>query len=117
MQNKIEIKDDQLIVLPQGINKLASLTKKIAIPLQHVHDVSIDLNILNDSKGIRSPGTIINGYYWSGTYIKGGEKTFFNIKKGNKPVVIQLINEKYTRLVLGVDNPEKIVELIKQKIN
>lgn len=117
MQNKIEIIDDQLIILPQGINKLASLTKKIVIPLRHVHAVSINLKVLNDSKGIRSPGTIINGYYWSGTYVKDGEKTFFNIKRGNKPVVIQLINEKYTRLVLGVDNPDKIVELIKQKIN
>lgn len=67
MQNKIEITDDHLIVLPQGINKLASLTKKIVIPLQHVRTATININILNIRKGIRSPGTIINGYYWSGT--------------------------------------------------
>lgn len=117
MQNKIEISDNQLIILPQGINKLASLTNKIAIPLKHINKVAIDMDILNKYKGFRSPGTVISGYYWAGSYIKNGEKTFFNIKRGNKPVVIQLANEKYTQLVLGVENPEEIVNSINQKIN
>lgn len=45
------------------------------------------------------------------------KKAFFNIKRENKPVVIQLKNEKYTRLVLGVDKPEDIVDLINNNIN
>lgn len=116
MQNKIEITNEQLLVVPQGVNKLTSLKNKIEIPLQHVCGATIDEEILNESKGVRAPGTAI-GDYWAGSFIKNGEKIFFNIKRGNLPVVIQLVNEKYTRLVLGVDNPKRTVDLINNKIN
>ncbi|WP_369385437.1 hypothetical protein [Holzapfeliella floricola] len=38
------------------------------------------------------------------------KKTFFNVSRKDKPVVIQLKDEAYTRLVLGVENPEKLVD-------
>ncbi|MDV7757437.1 hypothetical protein [Liquorilactobacillus mali] len=116
MQNKVEIKNNKLLVMPQGINKLASLKERIEVSLQNVVGASIDTGILNESKGIKFPGTTLPGY-WSGSFKKIGEESFFNIKRGNKPVVIQLKNEKYTRLILGVDNPENVVDLINNSIN
>lgn len=116
MQNKIEINDDQLVVAPQGINKLTSLQDSITVPLSHVKNATIDNEVLNEHKGFRGPGTSIPGY-WAGTFTKEKEKTFFNIKKGNKPVVINLEKERFTRLVLGVDQPENIVDLINNKVN
>lgn len=111
MLNKVTIKNHQLLVVPQGINKLAALKNKIEIPIQNVVGASIDTGILNDSKGLRAPGTSLPGY-WAGSFKKDGEESFFNIKRENKPVVIQLKNEKYTRLILGVNNPEGVVDLI-----
>ncbi|EJE99341.1 hypothetical protein [Liquorilactobacillus mali] len=116
MQNKVEIKNNKLLVIPQGINKLASLKERIEVSLQNVVGASIDTGILNESKGIKFPGTTLPGY-WSGSFKKIGKESFFNIKRGNKPVVIQLKNEKYTRLILGVDNPENVVDLINNSIN
>ncbi|WP_413627958.1 hypothetical protein R4B61_01860 [Fructilactobacillus vespulae] len=113
MQNKIEITDDFLIVTPQGINKLASFKDKIEIPLKNVFGASIDNEILDEYKGLRGPGTSLPGY-WAGTFTKNNEKVFFNIKRGNKPVVIQLKNEKFVRLILGVDHPEKVVDSINE---
>lgn len=60
-------------------------------------------------------GTSLPGY-WSGSFKKDGEESFFNIRRENKPVVIQLKNEKYTRLILGVDDPENVVDLINNNI-
>lgn len=75
------------------------------------------MEILDESAGFRGPGTKLNNY-WAGTFRKDGEKTFFNIKSADhKPVVVQLANENYTRLVLGVDNPEEIVDLVNNSIN
>lgn len=116
MQNKVEINGDQLVVTPQGINKLASFQGSMTVPLKHVKSSIIDNEILNQYKGFRGPGTSISGY-WAGTFTKEKEKTFFNIKKGNKPVVINLEKEKFTRLVLGVDQPESFVDLINNQIN
>jgi len=115
MQNKIEIKDSKLIVEPQGIDKLATLKDKIEIPLNHIISATIDLGILDESKGWKAPGTVINGY-WGGTFTKNGEKSFFNIKRGVEPLVIQLSDEKFTRLVLGVDDPKNMVNLINDYI-
>ena len=115
MQNKIEITDNYLVIIPQGINKLTSFKDSIQISLHHVKGASIDEEILNKNKGLRGPGTSIPGY-WSGTFTKDGEKTFFNIKRGNKPVVIQLANEKFTRLVLVLNDPETTVDLINNTI-
>ena len=61
-------------------------------------------------------GTSLPGY-WSGSFKKDREESFFNIRRENKPVVIQLKNEKYTRLILGVDDPENVVDLINNNIN
>lgn len=116
MQSKLIIKDNKLVVTPLGINKITSLKQKLEIPLNNVLGASVDEGILNENKGIKAPGTELPGYYWVGDFTKDGEKSFFNIKKGNPPVVIQLKNEKYSRLILGVDNPEEIVKLINNKI-
>lgn len=115
MENKIIIEEKNLIILPQGINKLASMKSSLTFPLQHVLGASIDSGILNESKGLRAPGTSIPGY-WAGSFSKNGEKTFFNVKRSSKPIVIQLKNEAYDRLVLGSDQPEEIVDLINNRI-
>ncbi|MEJ6400326.1 hypothetical protein [Nicoliella lavandulae] len=115
MENKVELTNDQLIILPQGVNKLAALKSKIVIPLRNVAGASIDTGILNESKGFKNLGTALPNY-WAGSFVKDGEKTFFNIKRGNKPLVIQLKNEHYQRLVLGVDNPEHLVDAINDAI-
>lgn len=109
MQNKVEVTTKELIIKPQGINKIASLKSKLVIALDHVQGASLDEGILNDYKGIREPGTTLPGY-WAGTFKHNGEKTFFNVSRKDKPVVIQLKDEAYTRLVLGVENPEKLVD-------
>lgn len=116
MLNIVKIENHTLLVVPQGINKIAALKNKIEVPMKHVVGASIDTGILNESKGLRAPGTSLPGY-WSGSFKKDGEESFFNIRRENKPVVIQLKNEKYTRLILGVDDPENVVDLINNNIN
>ncbi|MBZ6002754.1 hypothetical protein KII95_01680 [Leuconostoc gelidum subsp. aenigmaticum] len=115
MENKIEITNQMLIVIPQGLDKIASFKSKLEIPLQNVVGASIDMGILNENKGFRNLGTALPGY-WAGSYDKNGEKSFFNIKKEAKPIVIQLRNEKFNRLILGADNAEKIVDAINNNI-
>jgi len=116
MQNKLKIENNKLIVLPQGMSRFASLKSKIEVSLQNVVGASIDTGILNEHKGIKAPGTSIPGY-WAGNFTKASEKSFFNIKRGRKPVVIQLKNEEFTRLVLGVEDPEDAVDWINNSIN
>ena len=111
MENVVNIQNEQLVIEPVGLIKIAALKERIVIPLTHVVGASIATGIINESKGFRMPGTAIPGY-WAGTFRKNDEMTFFNIKHTSLPVVIQLKDEKYTRLVLGVDKPRELVTLI-----
>ncbi|MEX0380296.1 hypothetical protein AB3K25_07290 [Leuconostoc sp. MS02] len=111
MENIINVQDNTLVVTPAGLTKIAALKEKISIPLSHIVGASIDTGILNDSKGFRSPGTAIPGY-WAGTFRKDGDITFFNIKQSSLPVVIQLKDEHYNRLVIGVSEPREVVQTI-----
>lgn len=78
MQNKVEVTTKELIIKPQGINKIASLKSKLVIALDHVQGASLDEGILNDYKGIREPGTTLPGY-WAGTFKHNGEKKPFSM--------------------------------------
>ncbi|GKS82248.1 hypothetical protein LPAF129_19340 [Ligilactobacillus pabuli] len=115
MQNKVELTERTLVVSPQGSNKFFAMKNKLEFSWQEVAGASIDPEILNENKGLRGPGTHIPGY-WAGVFTKNGEKTFYNIKRGAKPVVIQLKNAEFARLVLGVEEPEKLVDQINNQI-
>jgi len=111
MENTVELTADMLVVTPVGITKIAALKEAVRVPKAHVVGASIDAGILKEKKGLRMPGTAIPGY-WAGTFRKTGEETFFNIKQTSEPVVIQLKDERYTRLVIGVAQPRELVNQI-----
>lgn len=111
MENTVELTTETLIVTPVGMTKIAALKDAVRVPKAHVVGATIDAGILNESKGLRMPGTVIPGY-WAGTFRKAGEATFFNIKQASEPVVIQLKDDNYARLVIGVAAPREIVNRI-----
>lgn len=111
INNKIEIKNNKLIVTPQGLDKVWSFTNKLEIPMTNVIGAKMDQNILNTKKGFRAPGLGLPNK-WSGTYILDGEKNFWNATRNTPPIVIQLKNEKYSRLILSIENATEWVDKI-----
>lgn len=53
---------------------------------------------------------------WSGTFVREGEKSFWNVDVPGDTVVIELGDEDYSRLVLTVDNPRELVDAINAAI-
>lgn len=117
MENKILINKNYLTVIPNGIYKLLSFKVKLKIPFNHIDGATLDKNILkSNSLGFRF-GTFLPGFYRAGTfYYLNHEKLFFNVKNSSNPVVIQLHEEPFNRLVIGVDNPREVVQKINNHI-
>jgi hypothetical protein len=107
MENKVILQDNQLIVEPIGIDKVWSFTSKLFVPVSNVMGATVDKGILDANKGLRDAGLGLPNK-WSGVFNKDGEKTFWNANRTDAPIVIQLKNEKFARLVLTVDNPNKL---------
>ena len=115
MNNRVAIVGRTLEVEPQGLDKMWSFKRKLVVPLEHVLGASEDPGILDDTKGLRAPGLHVPGK-WAGTYMEHGEKTYWNVTRPESPIVIQLKDEHYDRLVLGVKHPRELVDQINAAI-
>jgi hypothetical protein len=113
----IEIAGDHLIVTMQGLDRLWSLRSRIAVPLAHVRGATADPGITRESAGIRAPGTHLPGVITSGTYVKDGKRTFWNLRASQEAVVIELTGERFSRLVLGVDDARATAERIERVLS
>lgn len=116
MSNLVTVTEATLTVEPQGMDKLWSFTNKLQIPLTHVRGATLDPGVADEPKGLRGPGLGLPGK-WSGTYTRDGERTFWNVSDAASTVVIELIDEKYARLILTVNQPRVTVDRINAAVD
>ena len=110
---EVELTQDTLLVQVQGTDQLWALKSRLEIPLPHVVGAEADPEVaLGWRKGIRAPGTYLPGVIAAGTFYQEGEKVFWDVHDPEKMVVIRLKDEKYSRLVVEVEDPASTVEAI-----
>lgn len=112
--NEISINQSTLDVNPLGFSKLLGFKGRFSIPFMHIKSITRDYGILNNGGGWRVAGTSFLGNN-SGLYSKDGVKAYINIKRHEKPVLIELIDEEVNQLVLGIENPQKFIAELKEK--
>jgi hypothetical protein len=113
---QVEIDGEQLIVKIEGLDRLWTFRSRFAIPLEHVRGATLDPGAIRESKGVRAPGTYLPGVITAGTYYVDGERVFWDVRNPNKAVVIELVGERYARLVLQVADPDATVALVEGRI-
>ncbi|MFM9613541.1 hypothetical protein DF268_28445 [Streptomyces sp. V2] len=113
---RIRIDGDHLVVVIEGLDKLWAFKGSLTIPLANVRGATADPGISTDPKGIRAPGSHVPGVITAGTFHQDGEKIFWDVKDASKAVVIELADERYTRLVLQVDDPRATVALVEKAL-
>jgi len=112
-----EITGDQLVVTMQGMDRVWSLRSRIAVPLSAVRGATADPGITREPAGFRAPGTHLPGTITAGTYRKDGRRTFWNLRHKQEAVVIELTGERFSRLVLGVDDARATAERIERALS
>ncbi len=61
----------------------------------------------------RAPGTYIPWIIVAGTYYGKKGKEFWDTTRRSKQIVIELENDKYTKVVVDVENPAKTIREIR----
>lgn len=114
----IKIADGTMILTVRGTHVLWALKRRLEIPLGHIRDLRrAEPDIIQGWwKGIRAPGTQIPGVIVAGTYYQGGKKIFWDVKNGERAIVIELEGESYARLVVEVEDPEGTIAMIRQAL-
>jgi len=46
-----------------------------------------------------------------------GDKVFWDVKRGERLIVVTVEDNKYAQLVIGVENPEEVIKMIEAVIN
>ena len=116
---KITVEEGQLMINFEGLRKMGTLKNKLLIPLENVEWAMIDLEAWNKTPKPfqKIAGIDSYGIYFGGTFKQNGKKIFYDLGKKDFAVVIKLKNAKYDRLIIGVDEPKKIVNLINGSLN
>ena len=98
---KLEITPSGLIVNLSFMERLASVSGTIHVPWRHVRGATEDDGMHGDI-GMRRVGCSIPGVLHAGTFRRKGDSQFIFAKPRQHLVVVELEDEKWARLVLGV---------------
>ena len=113
---RVSIDDTDLVIEIEGMDKLWALQSRLTIPLANVRGATADPGIAKEPRGVRVPGTWIPGVLTAGTFRRDGERVFWDVHDPADAVVIELRDERYTRLIIQVPDPRATVTLIEHAV-
>jgi len=116
---EVELTEDTLVVHVRGMDRLFALTSRLEIPLSHVLGAEVDPELGHPEwwKSLRLTATQIPWIVTAGTFYQEGERVFWDVHDPEKVVVIRLRDERYARLVIGVDDPPATVRAIQEALS
>lgn len=115
-RNIVTLTGTAVHVEPRGLDKLWSFRRELEVPVSHVKSARHDLGMREAPKGWRGPGLRL-GSKLSGTFHADGQRQFWNIAGYDKVLVLELApGERFSRLILTVDNPHECAHAINAAI-
>ena len=110
----LEISAGRLIIHIKGFDQIFARESRLEVPLQHISRVEGSPPDAHDIfKGLRMGGTNVPGVITAGRFLRGGEWSFWDVHDPAKSIAIYLHDEGYARLVIGVDDPQAAIDMIR----
>jgi hypothetical protein len=111
---EVSVGDGMLKVKVLGWHKILACKRRFRIPLDHVRGAQRKLeDVLAWWKGWRLCGTSIPGIIVAGWYYKDGQHVFWDVRRPQNTITIDLVNESYSRLIVEVADPDATISLIR----
>src|SRR5256885_3243920 len=113
----ISIAGDRIHLDVEGIDQLWSLRSHLEFPLAHIRSVRVDPEAARGWwHGLRLMGSQIPGVVTAGTFYEDGGIVFYDVHDPDGTIVIELDHERYKRLIVEVEAPEKTATMIESAI-
>lgn len=107
----LRIENGNLLIQLTFWEKLWSLHGSLSVPLPHVAELKHSIPV-SSWKELKLPGSFVPGVIKAGTYLTPRGKEFWSVTRwAGKQVTIELRDEKYKRIVLGLP-PDAVVPAI-----
>jgi hypothetical protein len=113
----IEINPTSLVVHIRGLDRLLAFKSQLEVPLEHIASVEAVVPEAHKIwKGFRIVGTDLPGVVAAGQFWQHGEWSFWDVHDPDKAIAIYLRDEKYAKLVIGVEDPPGTAQAITNAI-
>jgi hypothetical protein len=101
----------------KGFHKVLAFKSQITIPNSHILRAYQDETQLNDWRRMRALGTSIPYIIKAGTFYdwQDGVTIFMDITNDNNAIIVELIDEKYKKLMIEVQSPEEAIQLLNKR--
>ncbi len=111
----ISIEGDRIHLDVEGADRFWALRSHLEFPLSHIRSVRVDTEAARGWwHGLKIMGSQIPGILTAGTFYEQGGIVFYDIHDPEHTIVIELEHERYKRLIVEVENPEKAREMIER---
>ena len=107
----IEVKGDSVMIGVRGLHKLLALKSQITIKGKNIRSAKLRDRSLQPPLW-RIPGTYIPWIISAGTYYGRKRKEFWDVTSWGTSVELELENEKYTKVIVDVENPGETIRKI-----
>ena len=116
---KISFNKQKVIIEIEGIDKILALKSSIEIPIEHILSVSKADDIAKKWLGIKGikkiAGSNLPGVISKGTFYDKG-RVFLDIHHPENTILLSLRNDKYTEIIVEVEDRDNIINEISQYI-
>jgi hypothetical protein len=104
---EIELTPTALVVHIQGVDQFFAMKSRLEVPLEHVASVEVSPSEARRIwHGLRVVGTNVPGVITAGRFVDHGEWAFWDVHDPDQAIAIHLHDERYAKLVIGVDDPD-----------
>jgi len=115
---EISIEGSSAVFTVCGADNLWSLRSHLEIPLEHIRDVHADPSPkMGWFQGLKVIGTNIPNVFRAGTFYQDGGWVFWDVKRPENCIVVELRDESFKRLVIEVADPAESQRLLKQALH
>lgn len=112
---ELETDGDHFIFKIQGLHQLWALRRRIEVPRAQVRAARLDPEAARGWwKGLRLGGTHLPGVIIAGTYYYRGLWMFFDVRRPERAVVVELEGHRFDRLVVEAEDPEQLVRSLQE---
>jgi hypothetical protein len=109
---RVTVHNGSIEIEIEGLRRALALRRRLTVPLAHIRQVTgnpdgIKVPPIGWSVGTWAPGLIV-----AGTFRSPGRREFWDVRRPANAIIIDLVDDRYTRLVLEVDDPPSTIAAI-----
>jgi hypothetical protein len=110
----VTVADDHLSVDLQGIDRFWALRRRISVPLSHVRRIARTPYRTWRPAGFRLLGAELPGFLRVGSFSYRGERVFWDVHHPERSIEIELVRERFDRLIVDVEKPKETTREIQR---